>query len=187
MLRIHHGCVDWNLPYYITDKATFSHPSRMRGLKLCLLVSLIPLMVRIHHGCVDWNYVRLQCSRWVVLRIHHGCVDWNNTTRSHFKTKIIRIHHGCVDWNIIVPWIFNHRIFASITDAWIETPSKTTNPLSIIRIHHGCVDWNIKDSALFIKLQRSHPSRMRGLKQLRSSWIFSYACIRIHHGCVDWN
>ena len=74
-----------------------SHPSRMRGLKLCNTRLLLRILFRIHHGCVDWNLLQLQ-TIWATSHPSRMRGLKHASKHSIFKYPI-RIHHGCVDWN----------------------------------------------------------------------------------------
>ena len=100
VIRIHHGCVDWNKAGGYTGNMG---------------------VIRIHHGCVDWN----EC-----LCLLRRTLPFASITDAWIETLVIlvvlvptlvRIHHGCVDWNFRLPVIVRDLNFASITDAWIET------------------------------------------------------------------
>ena len=208
MIRIHHGCVDWNIRWWcrpnwvrfasITDAwietshqepwnhKKDSHPSRMRGLKP-------------YHPSNGFAYSYSHPSRMRGLKQWQGCrlsflrqfasiTDaWIETCHCYPRCNAcFRIHHGCVDWNNSCGNSTKLSTFASITDAWIET----------IMVFFGKPSFT------------SHPSRMRGLKliplyhlticptfaSITDAWIETvdwptrqHQTIRIHHGCVDWN
>ena len=162
-IRIHHGCVDWNIVRMAVADHCHSHPSRMRGLKPGWWLTEICRHIRIHHGCVDWN---LHAVSKIACRYFASITDaWIETFEQERRFQwVVRIHHGCVDWNfaiwlgIAIPASHPSRMrglklipssncccvfFASITDAWIETRQCQRWLGLWFRIHHGCVDWNI--------------------------------------------
>ena len=75
-------------------------------------------------------------------------------------------------------------VFASITDAWIETHKRCKLALSnqFASITDAWIETQ-KVRAIYTEFV-SHPSRMRGLK-LAYAPVMPIVSFRIHHGCVD--
>ena len=78
-----------------------------------------------------------------------------------------RTLHGCVDWNTDdLAWDVQRQLGRTL---------------------HGCVDWNILATIPYYFNCVSHPSWVRGLKLIQSSWHSAPVFGRTLHGCVDWN
>ena len=143
-----------------------SHPLRMRGLK-----RRIPQLRNRPQTVASFTDAWIETRWWVYraqLALSHplrmrGLKHPLTTCRPN--PRICRILYGCVDWNRKVNWLVADMIVASFTDAWIETQrwsvyvfgqwvaSFTDAWIETISIN------------LLINALRSHPLRMRGLKQ----------------------
>ena len=163
-IRTHHGCVDWNFTYCSYVYFIYSHPSRVRGLKLLNHTKLLKFYfapitgawIETTEGSEIASHLCSHPSRVRGLKRHvsndGGASRFAPITGAWIETwspkdafeKHFRTHHGCVDWNHSLLHFTLQPFFAPITGAWIETPQP--------------VLWSWSKT--------SHPSRVRGLKQL---------------------
>ena len=82
-----------------------------------------------------------------------------------YRFAICRTLHECVDWNHCFTLLFNGVLVALYTSAWIEIIfCWESSSFRIRRTLHECVDWNSLIRQLSLQWNRSHSTRVRGLK-----------------------
>ena len=126
-------------------KATWSVaslPSRERGLKFLKFQLLLLRLRRSLRGSVDWNYSIKHILHFNPGRSLRGSVDWNYSVKHSGYRGCCRSLRGSVDWNLCRGRFILINTVAPFAGAWIE----------------------IKESEASLQIDKSLPSRERGLK-----------------------
>ena len=187
--RTLHGCVDWNnVTHVLYTLVKLSHPTRVRGLKLCL-VCTVSYQILSHPTRVrGLKYLSRQVSytMWNVAPYTGAWIEIVRLARASIRSPVAPYTGAWIEISICenfsIPFVV-----APYTGAWIEIQIIKGIYLNLNRrTLHGCVDWNEPISE----------TNLNGVvAPYTGAWIeISYEELktsdtvrRTLHGCVDWN